>query len=57
MKSKTAYMAYNHNGIELLKEATTKAKAEREAREYRYATGNAAYAEQLRELNYCELGE
>lgn len=39
------YMAYNHNGTELMKEPGTKAEAQKEMREYKKQTGNRAYIE------------
>lgn len=41
------YMAYNHNGTELMQKPGTKSEAAREAREYRQATGNSAYYEEV----------
>tara|TARA_R110000796_G_scaffold33154_2_gene86251 strand:+ start:2078 stop:2200 length:123 start_codon:yes stop_codon:yes gene_type:complete len=40
-------MAYNHNGTELLKSSTNKKAATKEANEYMWATGNAAYIEKV----------
>lgn len=37
------YMAYNHNGTELMKKPGTKAEAQKEMREYKKQTGNKAY--------------
>jgi hypothetical protein len=38
------YVVRNHNGT-LLGEFVTKREAEKEAKEYRYQTGNTAYVE------------
>lgn len=42
---KVLYMAYNHNGTELMKEPAYKTVASKEAKVYSQATGNAAYVE------------
>lgn len=42
---KVLYMAYNHNGNELMKEPASKAVADKEARLYRQVTDNASYVE------------
>lgn len=44
------YMAYNHNDVALMKAPTDKKKAEREAKVYREATGNAAYVAEYEEV-------
>ena len=42
------YMAYNHNGTELMRSPGTQAAADKEAKEYRAATGNTAYVDLAR---------
>ncbi len=39
------YMAYNHNGTELMLEPGTKAQATREAENYSIQTGNNSYVD------------
>lgn len=41
------YMAYNHNDIPLMRNPTVKNIAEREMRDYTFATGNAAYVKEV----------
>lgn len=43
----SGYMAYNHNDTKLMRQPGTKQEAEREAREYTNATGNAAYVDRV----------
>lgn len=41
------YMAYNHNYTELMKEPATKERAQQEADEYSWVTGNRSYVEEV----------
>jgi hypothetical protein len=41
------FMAFNHNGTSLMKVPGTQKEAERKARAYHDATGNATYVEQI----------